>query len=116
IGMVQSLVLGYAVRPDTNWIPDWVPTTGLQQAVPVLIVLAVLARRGDPLPTRASIREDRLPRSPEPRRVALWTGLLVTSAVVGLYTFDAAYRQALIVSLIAGVLSLSVVVVTGYVG
>lgn len=116
IGMVQSLVLGYAVRPDTNWIPDWVPTTGLQQAVPVLIVLAVLARRGDPLPSRASVREDRLPRSPEPRRVALWTGLLVTSAVVGLYTFDAAYRQALIVSLIAGVLSLSIVVVTGYVG
>lgn len=116
IGMVQSLVLGYAVRPDTNWIPDWVPTTGLQQAVPVLIVLAVLARRGDPLPTRASVGEDRHPRSPEPRRVALWTALLVTAAVVGLYTFDAAYRQALIVSLVAGVTSLSIVVVTGYVG
>ncbi|MEO6627968.1 MAG: ABC transporter permease [Aquihabitans sp.] len=116
IGMVQSLLLGYAVRPGTTWIPEWVPTTGLQQAVPVIVVLAVLARRGDPLPTRASVREDRLPASPEPRRVAFWTILLVSAAVVGLYTFDAAGRQALIVSLIAGVLSLSVVVVTGYVG
>lgn len=116
IGMVQSLVLGYVVRPDTNWIPGWVPTTGLQLAVPVLVVLAVLARRGDPLPTRSSVREDRLPASPEPRRVALWTAVLTVAAAVGLLTFGAANRQALIVSLIAGVLSLSIVVVTGYVG
>lgn len=116
IGMVQSLVLGYAVRPDTNWIPEWVPTTGLQQAVPVLVVLLVLAGRGDPLPTRASAAEDRLPSSPEPRRVAFWTTVLTIAAAVGLFTFGASNRQALIVSLIAAVLSLSVVVVTGYVG
>jgi hypothetical protein len=35
-------VRGYAVRPDTTWIPDWLPTTGLQQAVPVLVIIAVL--------------------------------------------------------------------------
>jgi branched-chain amino acid transport system permease protein len=116
IGMVQSLVLGHAVRPSTTWIPEWIPTTGLQQAVPVLVVLFVLARRGDPLPTRASAREDRLPASPEPRRVAVWTAVLAGASVVGLFTFGAANRQALIVSLIAAILSLSVVVVTGYVG
>lgn len=116
IGVVQSWILGYAVRPDTTWIPDWVPTTGLQQAVPVLVILAVLAFRGDPLPTRAAVQEGRLPASPEPRRVALWTVVLVLGAAVALFTLDAAGRQALIVSLIAAVLSLSVVVVTGYVG
>src|SRR5690606_14977408 len=60
IGMIQSLILGYAVRPDTTWIPDWVPTTGLQQAVPVVLVLVALAWRGDPLPTRSAIVERRL--------------------------------------------------------
>lgn len=116
IGMVQSLILGYAVRPSTTWIPSWLPTTGLQQALPVLLVLGVLARRGDPLPTRASLTESRLPPSPEPRRVGLWATVLAAAAVVGLVTLDAPGRQALIVTLIAAVLSLSVVVVTGYVG
>ena len=116
IGMIQSLVLGYAVRPDTTWIPGWIPTTGIQQAIPVLVVVAVLARRGDALPTRASVHEDRLPSSPEPRRVALWTTVLGGAAAIGLFTLGAAGRQALIASLIAGILSLSIVVVTGYVG
>ena len=116
IGVIQSFILGYAVRPSTTWIPDWIPTTGLQQAVQVLVVLAVLALRGDPLPTRASPGEDRLPASPEPRRVGLWTLVLGAAAVTGLFTFGAANRQALIVSLIAIVMSLSVVVITGYVG
>ncbi|NLV55023.1 MAG: ABC transporter permease [Acidimicrobiales bacterium] len=116
IGMVQSLVLGYTVRPDTTWIPDWLPTTGVQQAVPVLVVLGVLAWRGDPLPTRATVGEARLPASPTPRRVGLWTAVLAAASVAWLFTGDASARQALIVTLIAVVLSLSVVVLTGYVG
>jgi branched-chain amino acid transport system permease protein len=116
IGMVQSLILGYAVRPDTTWIPGWVPVTGLQQAVPVVLVLATLAWRGDPLPTRSTLVERALPPSPTPRRVSLWSGLLATATVVGLYTFEADLRQALIVSLVYTFLTLSTVVITGYVG
>jgi branched-subunit amino acid ABC-type transport system permease component len=116
IGMVQSLILGYAVRPDTTWIPEWVPVTGLQQAVPVALVLGTLAWRGDPLPTRATMAEQRLPPSPTPRRVGLWSLVLGGAAVVGLFSFGAGYRQALIVSLVYTLLTLSVVVVTGYVG
>jgi branched-subunit amino acid ABC-type transport system permease component len=116
IGMLQSLILGYAVRPDTDWIPDWLPTTGLQQAVPVVLVLVALAWRGDPLPTRAAVVDRRLPPSPTPQHVARWSVLLGGAAVAGLFTFGAAYRQALIVSLVSALLSLSIVVVTGYVG
>ena len=47
IGMVQSWVLGYAVRPEVTWIPSWVPTTGLQSVVPVVVIVAVLFRRGE---------------------------------------------------------------------
>lgn len=116
IGMVQSVILGYVVRPDTTWIPGWVPTTGIQQAVPVVLVLVALAWRGDPLPTRGALEERSLPASPTPRHVAAWTAVLATAAVVGLLTFDATLRQGLIVSLVFSLLTLSIVVVTGYVG
>ncbi len=116
IGMLQSLILGYAVRPDTTWIPDWLPTTGLQQAVTVAIIVAVLIWRGDALPDRAAIAGRHLPRSPSPRHVAAWTVGLAVAATAGLLTFDAAHRQALIVTMVAALLALSIVVVTGYSG
>jgi branched-subunit amino acid ABC-type transport system permease component len=116
IGMAQSLILGWSVRPDTNWIPEWLPTTGLQQAVPVIVIIIVLALRGDALPDRSAITGRRLPPSPEPRHVTAWTLVLVSCASVALLVADATYRQALIISLIFALLTLSVVVVTGFTG
>ncbi|HET8931745.1 MAG TPA: ABC transporter permease, partial [Acidimicrobiales bacterium] len=116
IGMVQSLTLGYAVQPSTTWIPDWLPTTGLQAAVPVVAILVVLALRGDALPDRAAVLGRRLPPSPTPRHVTIWSVVLSIGVVVALSTFGAANRQALIVSMVFALLALSVVVITGYVG
>ena len=116
IGMAQSLVLGWAVRPDTNWLPDWLPTTGLQQAVPVTLIIAALVWRGGALPDRAAIAGRRLPPSPTPRHVLPWSVLLSVACGLGLLLFTAAYRQALIASMVFALLALSVVVVTGYVG
>lgn len=116
IGMTQSLILGYAVRPSTTWIPDWLPTTGLQQFVPVLLIVGALVWGGDALPDRAAILDTRLPRSPSPRHVTTWTLALSTLALIGLLTFDAPHRQALITSMVVTLLALSIVVVTGYVG
>jgi branched-subunit amino acid ABC-type transport system permease component len=116
IGMVQSLILGWSVRPDTHWIPDWLPTTGLQQLVPVLVILGVLLWRGDALPDRAAITGKRLPPSPEPRHVTAWTVALVGLVSAGLVTLDSGYRHALIVSMVFALLTLSVVVLTGFSG
>jgi ABC-type branched-subunit amino acid transport system permease subunit len=116
IGMVQSLILGYSVQPTTTWIPEWLPTTGLQQAVPVLLILGVLVWRGDALPDRAALTGRRLPPSPEPRHVARWTVVLVGGAALVLATSGSAYRHAMIISLVFGLLTLSVVVVTGFSG
>lgn len=116
IGMVQSLILGWSVRPDTRWIPDWIPTTGLQQLVPVLVILGVLLWRGDALPDRAAITGKRLPPSPEPRHVTAWTVALVGLVSAGLITLDSGYRHALIVSMVFALLTLSVVVLTGFSG
>jgi branched-subunit amino acid ABC-type transport system permease component len=116
IGVLQSVILGWSVRPGAAWVPDWVPRTGLQQAVPVLLVLLALVWRGDVLPDRTAVGEQRLPSSPTPRRVALWSALLGSAAVLWLLVVDAPQRQALIVTTIAALVALSVVVVTGYVG
>ncbi|MEO6989823.1 MAG: ABC transporter permease [Aquihabitans sp.] len=116
IGMVQSLIFGYAVRPDTTWIPAWLPTTGLQAAVPVLLIFVVLFRTGNPLPDRATISGRQLPPSPRPQRVAMWTLVLGAAVAIGLFSLGTGYRQALIVTMIAALMSLSIVVVTGYSG
>lgn len=116
IGMAQSLILGWAVDPATDWLPDWVAITGLQQAVPVVLVLVALVWRGDVLPTRSAVPERPLPLSPAPRHVTLWVGVLGGTAVLGLLTLSATYRQAIIVSMVYALLTLSVVVITGYVG
>ena len=116
IGMLQSLILGYSVQPDVTWIPDWLPTTGLQQAVPVALIIGVLVWGGDALPDRSAILGRRLPASPTPRHVTAWTLVLGAVVVVGLLTVSAGYRQAMIVSMVFALVALSVVVVTGYVG
>lgn len=116
IGMVQSLILGYAVRPSTTWIPDWLPTTGLQQFVPVLLIVGALVWGGDTLPDRSTVVDTRLPRSPSPRHVTAWTLGISALVVLGLLRFDAGQRQALITTMIVTLLALSIVVVTGYVG
>lgn len=116
IGMLQSLILGYAVQPSVTWIPDWLPTTGMQQTVPVALIIGALVWGGASLPDRAAILGGRLPASPTPRHVAAWTVGLVAVTVVALVTVSAGYRQAVIVSMVFALLALSVVVVTGYVG
>ena len=77
IGMVQSLILGYAVRPDTTLDPGLAAHHRAPAAVPVAIIIGVLVWRGDALPDRAAVAGRRLPPSPEPRHVTAWTVVLV---------------------------------------
>jgi branched-chain amino acid transport system permease protein len=116
IGMLQALILGYVVQPSTTWIPSWLPATGLQQAVPVALILIALVWHGNALPDRSALLERSLPPSPSPRHPMRWLIVLGSATAVGLLTFDAAYRQALIVSMVFALLALSIVVITGFVG
>ena len=117
LGMVQSLLLGWAVGPDGAWLPNWVPVTGLQEALPVIVVLAVLARRGDVLaPRGASIVRSTIVAARAPTHVRRWTLVGVVGAGAALVVSSGAERQALIVSMTFALLCLSVVVVTGLTG
>ncbi|MEM7140991.1 MAG: ABC transporter permease [Actinomycetota bacterium] len=119
LGMQLPLIQALGARED--WYPSAgnLPIPGVETVVPLLVIVAVLFLRGDPLPTRGSVRHERLPPAPEPGRVSM---LLVGPAVAGLSMLAAlfwlgpAYRIALSNTLIGVIVCLSIVVVTGYVG
>jgi branched-subunit amino acid ABC-type transport system permease component len=110
IGMLQSEILN--LRGDLAWLPDldW------QAALPLIIIVAIMAVRGERIPSRGALREGRFPLSPAPRHLTWWA--LGGSAVVlvGLFTLDSSWRQGLIVSMVTAVIALSIVLLTGYVG
>ena len=110
IGALQSLAVFLKGRHD------WFPDQGAAELIPLVLVLVVLLVRGRPLPTRGTLLAQTLGRAPRPRS---WTIPLVGGTALGLVAVlatDGSYRSAVITSLIFGVISLSLVVVTGYCG
>jgi ABC-type branched-subunit amino acid transport system ATPase component/ABC-type branched-subunit amino acid transport system permease subunit len=89
---------------------------GAGELVPLVLVLVVLALREPSLPRRGALVQATLGRAPRPR----WP---VPTAVVGfglgllaIYTLSGNDRAGLYTSFITGVITLSLVVVTGYTG
>jgi branched-subunit amino acid ABC-type transport system permease component len=117
IGVVQSLILGWTVQPAADWLPEWLPAAGLQQVIPVVVILAALTLRGDVLPGRGAIVERSPLPAPTPGRWwPIGPLLLAAFGVLGALTLDAGDRRGLVVSLAFSVLGLSVVVICGYAG
>lgn len=110
IGMLQNeLVNLQAGAPSLAGL-------GLQQGLPFVLILVALAFRGKTLPTRGEIIDARLPDSPEPRAVLVWAAGALAVGVVVMLTAGDDVRTAVVNSAIAVVGSLSVVVLTGYIG
>jgi ABC-type branched-subunit amino acid transport system ATPase component/branched-subunit amino acid ABC-type transport system permease component len=109
IGVVRSEIVG--VVDAQYWHQQ-----GLEDAVPFVIIAAVLVVRGRGLPLRGTV-VDRLPNL-GPGRVRLWA--LAPSALLfgflALAVFSQDTDQKLTVSLVAATVLLSVVVLTGYTG
>jgi branched-chain amino acid transport system permease protein len=123
LGALQSVVQQWATKP---WFPDWA-RTGASTAVPLVVIALVLFLRGDKLPIRGTVSERRLPLSPYPKRVwqhaIIWPALvllLATGVEIGGVTIiphlTGPWQLGLTTSMILAVLSLSYVVLAGYVG
>jgi ABC-type branched-subunit amino acid transport system permease subunit len=110
IGMVQSEILN--LRTQVDWMPD----LDLGQILPFVVIIAVMALRGEPLPSRGAIVTGHFPRSPTPRHVPAWALGLGAAGVAGLLVLGSDWRQGIIVSATTAVIALSIVVLTGYVG
>jgi ABC-type branched-subunit amino acid transport system ATPase component/branched-subunit amino acid ABC-type transport system permease component len=110
IGMVQSEVAFLQVQHT------WLPSAGLSEAVPLVLILLVLVARARPLPARGVILRPTLSRAPRPK--AIWTpavgGMLV--GAIALIAFTGTTRASLLTSLVFVLLALSYVVVAGYSG
>ncbi|MGE0304238.1 MAG: ATP-binding cassette domain-containing protein [Acidimicrobiia bacterium] len=115
IGVFQG-VAGFIRLPGRfGWFPEWA-STGIVSAVPLLFMVAVLYVRGAKIPIRGSVEERRLPRAPDPVRILPWTIVGAAAATVAVMTFTGAWMLAFTTSMIMGVMMLSYVVLTGYVG
>ena len=110
IGMLQAEVV--FLRGSHSWLPS----SGTGELIPLCIVLVVLVVRGRPLPTRGMLIQETLGRAPRPKN--LWApGIVGTAtALIALFALKGSFRAALIYSFIVGIISLSLVVVTGYAG
>ena len=115
LGMLQSEATYLQVRLD--WLPAWVvPASGLPEMLPLALVLAVLLLRARPLVSRGVDLRETLGAAPRPRSVLVPSAVGVTVGMAAIFTFSSQWRLALITSMILAVISLSLVLVTGYGG
>jgi branched-chain amino acid transport system permease protein len=120
LGMAQSVLLYYmAPKP---WFPtDQTPSgsitlPGVWDLFVFLVIVAAMFWRGASLPGRGELIEKRLPFVPRSEHIGrnALIGAAVCAAALVVLPWD--FRQALIVSLLASLICLSYVMITGFVG
>lgn len=112
LGMIDQLLLLLQTKPQFGWLPS----NGVRELVPFLVIVVALFLRGSTLPVRGSTEVARLPRAPEIRSVSLLAVVLVMVLVPAQVFLGHEWRQAFTVSAIGAVIALSLVVLTGFVG
>jgi ABC-type branched-subunit amino acid transport system ATPase component/branched-subunit amino acid ABC-type transport system permease component len=114
VGLGETLATRYKGDVE-RWLHQS-QITGLNRAAGFLVILLVLVVRGRSLPLRSHVAE-RLPKLGT--GLVNVPGLLIGSALLLVLlfgVFDESWAQATYVSLAAGVMILSIVVLTGYAG
>lgn len=115
IGMIQGVVQYLSTK---DWYPTvaGLPLPGVQESVPLVLILLTLLLRRRTVGSRESLDLASLPFAPPSRhtRPKLLIGLVV--GVAAFFLLDAAWRLATINTLIGMAICLSLVVLTGFVG
>jgi ABC-type branched-subunit amino acid transport system ATPase component/ABC-type branched-subunit amino acid transport system permease subunit len=110
IGMLQS----EATFLQTKY--SWLPSSGLPELVPLVLIIGVLVVRAKPLPSRGALLQPTMGRAPRPARILRPSAIGTAVAILVLVVTHGDWRAAMVTSLIFGMISLSSVVVTGYAG
>jgi ABC-type branched-subunit amino acid transport system ATPase component/ABC-type branched-subunit amino acid transport system permease subunit len=110
IGMLQSEAANLAAQHS------WFPQSGSAELVPLIVILSVLLLLRHGIPARGALTRERLGRAPRPRTfvVPMLSGAAL--GIVALVLTHGTWRSAVIGTFIAAIISLSLVVVTGYAG
>ena len=112
LGAIQSILIYLATLP---WWPKWA-ASGIEQVLPLIIVIIVLVFYGKRLPARGSLQSIRLPDVSIPRIRAIPTVALLAVAVTVLFATGGVWRFGITMSIVMAVLALSFVIITGYLG
>ena len=110
IGMGQSLCT--KLQNDISWFPEY----GAREGIPFVIIILTMIFLGERLPDRGAVKMWKLPTVP-PARVTPVSFLTPTVlAIVGVLVLSPLWRAAIMTTVIAAVLALSLVVLTGFGG
>jgi ABC-type branched-subunit amino acid transport system permease subunit len=110
LGMLQSEI----TKLLTVW--KWLPEQGLPQALPFVLIMVAMTLFSRGVGARGTVGELRNPSLGRPTSPYRTTALCFLAGLVVLFVLHGSLRTAFIASLASIVLSLSVVVLTGYVG
>jgi branched-chain amino acid transport system permease protein len=115
IGMLENILYYFQTF---SWFPtdNGVAMPGVQPLLVFGLMVVALFLRGTSLPSRGELVEQRLPLAPRAERLGRTAVVAGVAAVVALIVLPYDFRQALITSLLATVMCLSLVVITGFVG
>ena len=110
IGMLQSELMN--IQVEWSWLPD----IGIQQGVPLLIILFVLAFWGETLPLRGTELVTHLPKVSDTKNIPAKPFIFLIAAVAVTFLTGSEWRLAIAVSACVAIISSSLVVITGFVG
>ena len=116
--VAAGLALG-AVQSELVLLQDrfaWLPRSGLRESLPFLVIVVGLALGGGRRLDRGAPPSWRLPPAGQHRRPLAVAALLAGTAAGGLALLSGGDRLSLVNSLVAVVLCLSLVVLTGFAG
>ena len=111
-GAVQSEFTFLATK---TWWPSWA-ASGINDVLPVVVVIVALFILGKNLPTRASATAPKLPPTFVPRWRPVPAAIAIAIVVVALVATGDTYRFGIITSMIMTIVALSLVLLTGFAG
>lgn len=110
IGMVQSSFT--KLQNDFAWFPDY----GAREGLPFIIIICTMVILGERLPERGAVGGWALPRVPPARVTALSSLVPIVACAIGILFLGPLWRGATLTTMIAVVIALSFVVLTGFGG
>ena len=110
IGMVQSTFT--RLQGDISWFPRY----GAREGLPFLVIIVSMVLLGERLPDRGAVAGWKLPAVPDAKVTPTTVLLPVGVAIAGLLFLGPLWRAAIMTSVVATVLALSLVVLTGFGG
>lgn len=114
LGMTQSAL--QLVAPDGGWYTWLWSGPGRSQAIPAMVVVLAMIFSGKLLPARGEVVRGRLPISLPARYRVIGPVIGLAAGLAFIHSVRSAWLAAFVITLAGILISLSVVVVTGFVG